>query len=71
MSTAPPDQVKTPAPKPRDLKQEDSDFTAEGAPPPGMVGTTPPETPDEVMPTAPDGDTRKQRAPGALAEAIP
>ena len=71
MSTVPPDQVKTPAPKARDLKQENTDFTAEGAPPPGMVGTTPPETPDEVMPTAPDGDTRKQHPPGPLSEATP
>lgn len=71
MTTALADQVTTPAPKPRDLRQENTDFTAEGAPPPGMVGTTPPETPDEVMPTAPAGDTRKQRPPGPLPETRP
>jgi len=68
MTPAPPLQVTTPAPKARDLAQQNTDFTAEGAPPPGMVGSTPPETPDEVMPTAPDGDTRTQHKPGPLQE---
>jgi len=35
---APPD----PQPKPRALDQEKEDFTAEGAPPPGRVGTSEP-----------------------------
>lgn len=68
MTPALPRQVTTPAPKARDLAQQNTDFTSEGAPPPGMVGTTPPETPEEVTPAAPDGDTRKQRMPGPLQE---
>ena len=64
MTKAPPAQVTTPQPKARDVVQQDTDFTAEGAPPLGMVGSTPPEMPADVMPTAPDGDTRKRRTPG-------
>ena len=71
MTSALPSQMTTPAPRARDLEQEKTDFTAEGAPPPLMVGKMPPQTPDAVMPKAPDGDTRKQRPPGPLAEATP
>ena len=68
MRPALPDQVKTPAPKARDIAQQDTDFTAEGAPPPGMVGNTSPEMPDELTPTAPGGDTRRQPMPDPLQE---
>ncbi len=68
MTRALPAQVKTPAPRARDIAQQNTDFTAEGAPPPGMVGNTSPETPDEGTSTAPDGDTRRRRMPGPLRE---
>jgi len=71
MTSALPSQVTTPAPKARDLKQEKTDFTAEGAPPPGMVGNMPPKTPDAAIPPAPEGDTRKQRPPGPFTETTP
>ena len=71
MTKAPPAQVTTPPPKARDVAQQHTDFTAEGAPPPGMVGTTSPETPADVATTAPDGDTRKHRTPGPLSESAP
>ncbi len=71
MNSALPRQVTTPATKARDLKQEKTDFTAEGSPPPGMVGNMPPQTPDAVIPTAPDGDTRKPRPSGPFAETTP
>lgn len=38
-----------PAPKARTLAQQQSDFTSEGAPPPGKVSTNAPET--KVVPT--------------------
>jgi len=41
-----------PAPKARSLAQEKRDFTAEGAPPPGMTGTSTPDVADEgVLPS--------------------
>lgn len=70
MNPATPEQVISPPPKARDLTQQKDDFTAEGSPPPGMVGTALPETTDETVATAaifeqgkPPTDTRVQ--PGA------
>ena len=40
-------QVSVPAPKAPDLAQQKTDFTAEGAPPPGRIGASVPETPEE------------------------
>ena len=53
MNPATPEQVISPPPKARDLTQQKDDFTAEGSPPPGMVGTELPETADETVTTAP------------------
>ena len=38
-------RVRTPAPAPASLAQQQSDFTAEGAPPPGLVAQAVPQTP--------------------------
>lgn len=52
------------APKARELALQQADFTAEGAPPPGKVGLSIPETPDaagnkEQEPQAPAGTTAR------------
>ena len=69
MSRLTPVQVTTPAPKVRDLTQQNADFTAEGSPPPGMVGSTVPALAEQTLETAQHLERRKppadrRRAPG-------
>ena len=52
-----------PAPKPASLSQQQTDFTAEGAPPPGQVAISPPRLPadpgstsDAAPPAGADAD---------------
>lgn len=42
-----------PATKPKTLVQQNSDFTSEGAPPPGKVATQTPVTPNDPRTKAP------------------
>ena len=42
--------VPAPAPVPATLTEQKADFTAEGAPPPGKVATTPPVSKDAGVP---------------------
>ncbi len=54
----------TPPVKPKDLAQEKSDFTAEGAPVPGNVATAPPLTPEDVEKVTlamPDPESKKEK----------
>ena len=46
----------TPAARPRNLPQQEADFTAEGAPPPGLVGAEPPVQTEGVQPGKPAKD---------------
>ena len=44
--------VPTPPPKVKTLEQQNTDFTSEGSPPPGMVGTAAPAAVVAVLPDA-------------------
>ncbi len=58
-------------PLPKTTVQQNTDFTAEGAPPPGKVGTdvpvTPPLTPPLTLPLTPEAATGTTRVPRAHA----
>ncbi len=62
MTRATPEQVTTPEPKVRDLTQQKTDFTAEGSPPPGMVGSTVPAIAEQTLETAAHLERRKPPA---------
>ena len=46
--SSPPEVLPDPPPKPRDLDQQQQDFTAEGSPPPGKVGPAEPVADDAI-----------------------
>ena len=54
--------VVAPAPVPATLTEQKANFTAEGAPPPGKVATTPPVTTAAVAPAVPKPDPRAKTA---------
>jgi len=54
-----PDKAPTP---PLTLKQQKSDFTAEGSPPPGKVSTSTPITPPVSLAATPAGKPRQRAA---------
>ena len=56
--------VPTPAPKVKSLAQENTDFTSEGSPPPGIVGATIPAT---ATPASPDEIARSGKSRPGLA----
>ena len=54
--------VPAPAPVPATLTEQKADFTAEGAPPPGKVATTPPVSKDAVAPVKHAGPKSSPKA---------
>ncbi len=43
-----PPSAPAPAPKPKNLEQQNADFTDEGSPPPGVAGTAAPAVADHA-----------------------
>ena len=58
--------VPPPAPKVKTLEQQNTDFTSEGSPPPGMVGTS---IPAKVTPALPDVATASSKRKSGFTRA--
>jgi hypothetical protein len=61
----------TPAPKVKTLEQQNTDFTSEGSPPPGMAGTSIPAKVTPVLPVAAAAAGKRKSVAARAPLAVP